>query len=133
MLTAADREGFTHIVSWHNDGLSFRVHNQEAFVNEVLPEYFPSSKRKMSVDGNDGGSGNNNTAAVIKSKIRSFQRQCNLYGFKRVTAVKPFWDACYYHPKFYRDCGDCCKAIDRPLRRATSAPSSLKAQATKKK
>lgn len=92
MLMETERQGLAHIVSWHQDGRSFRVHDQQLFVDEVLPKYFK------------------------KSKYRSFQRQCNLYGFHKITAVKPFWDSCYYHPTFVRGDDGCCKEIARPLR-----------------
>jgi hypothetical protein len=92
MLMETESKGLTHIVSWHKDGKCFRIHDQEAFVEEILPQYFK------------------------KSKYRSFQRQCNLYGFSRITAVKPFWDSCYFHPTFNRGDEGCCKKITRPLR-----------------
>ena len=92
MLMETESRGLTHIVSWHKDGKCFRVHDQKAFVEEILPQYFK------------------------KSKYRSFQRQCNLYGFSRITAVKPFWDSCYFHPIFIRGDEGCCKKITRPLR-----------------
>jgi hypothetical protein len=92
LLMETESRGLTHIVSWHKEGKSFRVHDQESFVEEILPRYFK------------------------KSKYRSFQRQCNLYGFSRITAVKPFWDSCYFHPKFIRGDEGCCKEITRPLR-----------------
>jgi len=92
MLMDTESKGLTHIVSWHKDGRCFRVHDQEAFVKEILPKYFK------------------------KSKYRSFQRQCNLYGFHRITAVKPFWDSCYYHSIFIRGEPGCYRKITRPLR-----------------
>jgi hypothetical protein len=92
MLMETESKGLTNIVSWHKDGKCFRVHDQQAFVEEILPQYFK------------------------KSKYRSFQRQCNLYGFSRITAVKPFWDSCYFHPIFIRGDEGCCKKITRPLR-----------------
>lgn len=92
MLMDSETQGLTHIVSWHKDGRSFRVHNPQAFVDEVMPKYFK------------------------KAKYRSFQRQCNLYGFQRVTAVKPFWDSCYHHPAFVRGETGCCIQLHRPVR-----------------
>ncbi|KAG7357110.1 HSF-type DNA-binding protein [Nitzschia inconspicua] len=96
MLKDVEDEGFTHIISWHNDGKCFRVHEPEEFVEKILPRYFK------------------------KCKYRSFQRQLNLYGFHRITALKPFWESCYYHPDFSKDDELGCRKINRPLRRKSS-------------
>jgi HSF-type DNA-binding len=93
MLQDVENEGLTHIVSWHNDGKCFRVHEPEQFVEKILPRYFK------------------------KSKYRSFQRQLNLYGFHRITALKPFWESCYHHPDFSKDDEFGCRKINRPVRR----------------
>lgn len=60
MLTHSKHDGFEHIVSWLADGCSFKVHNQDEFVTDILPLFFNQTKYK------------------------SFQRQLNLWGFKRV-------------------------------------------------
>lgn len=93
MLMDVEQEGNTSIVSWHPDGRCFRIHEPEEFVEQILPRYFK------------------------KSKYRSFQRQLNLYGFHRITALKPFWESCYLHPDFSRDDETGCRKINRPLRR----------------
>ncbi|KAG7338065.1 HSF-type DNA-binding protein [Nitzschia inconspicua] len=36
MLKDVEDEGFTHIISWHNDGKCFRVHEPEEFVEKIL-------------------------------------------------------------------------------------------------
>jgi hypothetical protein len=59
VLDAAEREGFTDIVSWI-DQSSFKVHDPEAFVDKIMPRFFQQTKYK------------------------SFQRQCNLWGFDRL-------------------------------------------------
>jgi hypothetical protein len=92
MLQDVENEGLTHIVGWHKDGKCFRVHDPEVFVEMFLPRYFK------------------------KSKYRSFQRQLNLYGFHRITALKPCWESCYHHPDFSRDDELGCRNINRPLR-----------------
>lgn len=51
--------GTESIVAWEDDGTSFRIFDQNAFNDTVLPNY---SKKK--------------------TKFRSFQRQLNIYGFK---------------------------------------------------
>jgi hypothetical protein len=60
MLTHSKHDGFEHIVSWLADGCSFKVYKQNEFVTEILPMFFKQTKYK------------------------SFQRQLNLWGFKRV-------------------------------------------------
>jgi HSF-type DNA-binding len=60
ILERVDKEGFGHVVSWQPHGRCFVVHNTELF-KELLPRYF------------------------TLSKIASFQRQLNLYGFMRLT------------------------------------------------
>eukprot|EP00529_Nitzschia_sp_RCC80_P002166 CAMPEP_0113492838 /NCGR_PEP_ID=MMETSP0014_2-20120614/28284_1 /TAXON_ID=2857 /ORGANISM="Nitzschia sp." /LENGTH=555 /DNA_ID=CAMNT_0000386685 /DNA_START=221 /DNA_END=1888 /DNA_ORIENTATION=+ /assembly_acc=CAM_ASM_000159 len=62
MLETVERENLTHIVSWSppsgKDG--FKVHNIEEFSSQIMGRFFKQ-----------------------QSKYRSFQRQCNLYGFLR--------------------------------------------------
>jgi len=61
MLENAERDQYSHIVSWVNDGHAFMVYDQGAFVKEVLPNYFD------------------------QSKYESFRRQLNFYGFTRIS------------------------------------------------
>jgi hypothetical protein len=76
VLDAADRKGFNHIVSWHDDGNSFKIHNKENFVGDILPLYFNQIKYK------------------------SFHRQLNLYGFSRIH--KGPTRGSYFHAHFAR-------------------------------
>ncbi len=71
--------GGTNIISFLPDGLSFVVKNQHVFSKEVLPIYFPKMK-----------------------SFASFQRQLNLYDFKRVGGVGSDQGA-YRHKSFIRD------------------------------
>lgn len=59
MLEYVDADGNAHVVSCQPHGRCFVVHQPEAF-KEILPRYFKLSK------------------------IASFQRQLNLYGFQRL-------------------------------------------------
>lgn len=61
MLSGVEAQGLTHIVSWQPHGRSFLVHKPQEFSDHIMPLYF-----------NQG-------------KFASFQRQLNLYGFKRLT------------------------------------------------
>ena len=76
MLRGTQRTGHDHIVSWCSHGRCFIVHNPSKFVSDVMPTYFR------------------------QSKFPSFQRQLNLYGFKRITQG-PDKNG-YYHPRFLR-------------------------------
>jgi hypothetical protein len=56
MLEAADTDAFLNVVSWLPDRQSFKVHQVEAFVQDVMPKFFRQTKYK------------------------SFQRQCKFSG-----------------------------------------------------
>ncbi|KAG7362088.1 HSF-type DNA-binding protein [Nitzschia inconspicua] len=60
VLDASESEGFTDVISWIDDK-SFRVHDPDAFVDQIMPRFFQQTKYK------------------------SFQRQCNLWGFDRIS------------------------------------------------
>lgn len=96
MLEEAEREGLAHIISWHTDGRSFRVHDQSRFAEIVLPKHFS------------------------QSKYRSFQRQLNHYGFERIT--KGPMAGFYRHSNFLRDDKDLCKSMGRVKQKKTATP-----------
>jgi hypothetical protein len=76
MLNATSGAGMEDIVSWQPHGRCFVVHKPKEFVS-LLPEYFKLSK------------------------LASFQRQLNLYGFQRLTRGPDRGG--YYHELFLRD------------------------------
>ena len=84
MLSSVDRDD---IVSWQPHGRCFVVHNAKAFVTLVMPKYFR------------------------QSKLTSFQRQLNLYGFCRLTSGRDRGG--YYHELFLRNRPDLCKRMMR--------------------
>ena len=69
-----EREEGRHI-NWCADGLSFEVPDKDTFVRETLPRYFRHSR------------------------FASFQRQLNLYGFKKTLEGELRFE----HPDFLRD------------------------------
>lgn len=75
MLSAVAAAGQEDIVSWQPHGRCFVVHKPKEFV-ELLPGYFKLSK------------------------LPSFQRQLNLYGFQRLTRGRD--KGGYYHELFLR-------------------------------
>jgi len=76
MLTKVEEDGSADIVSWQPHGRSFIIHKPREFVEQIMPEYFR------------------------QSKLTSFQRQLNLYGFRRLTAGDDRGG--YYHELFLR-------------------------------
>lgn len=76
MLNAVVENGHEHIVSWQPHGRCFVVHKPKEFV-ELLPYYFKLSK------------------------LASFQRQLNLYGFQRLTKGNDRGG--YYHELFLKN------------------------------
>eukprot|EP00980_Cylindrotheca_fusiformis_P029873 scaffold23996_cov117-Cylindrotheca_fusiformis.AAC.1 len=81
MLKGVEQDGLQHIVSWQPHGRCFAIHDSKEFA-KILPDYFQLSK------------------------ISSFQRQLNLYGFQRITRGRDRGG--YYHELFLR--GKTCLA-----------------------
>lgn len=77
MLEKAMNEGYGDIVSWQPHGRSFVVHKPQEFQDIVLPKYYKLTK------------------------LSSFQRQLNLYGFQRLTTGRD--RGSYYHEFFLRN------------------------------
>lgn len=57
MLDTAEREGLSEVVGFFSHGRAFAIHKQRRFVNDIMPRFFR------------------------QSKLTSFQRQLNLYGY----------------------------------------------------
>lgn len=76
MLDQIELDGLAHVVSWQPHGRCFVVHEPKEFVEHVMPRYFK------------------------QTKIASFQRQLNLYGFNRLTGGLD--KGGYYHELFLR-------------------------------
>jgi hypothetical protein len=61
ILDSIENDGYAEVISWQPHGRCFVIHKPKDFMEYVMPKYF------------------NHT------KISSFQRQLNLYGFQRLT------------------------------------------------
>lgn len=75
MLDKIEADGLAHVVSWQPHGRCFVVHKTKEFM-KLMPKYFN------------------------QSKIASFQRQLNLYGFNRLTSGID--KGGYYHELFLK-------------------------------
>jgi hypothetical protein len=78
---------FDEFISWQPNGRSFILHDVQGFVTSVMPIFFK------------------------QTKFRSFQRQLNLYEFKRISFGT--YIGGYYHPKFLRNQPELCKEMTR--------------------
>lgn len=79
-----------HLIGgWNLDGRSFRINNSDHFVRDCMPFFFNQTKYK------------------------SFQRQLNIYGFKRITSGN--FKGSYFHPGFGR--GDSLSKVNMIQRR----------------
>jgi hypothetical protein len=87
MLDNAAADGFEDVVSWQENGRSFRVHKPPRFVEAVMAIYFKQTKYK------------------------SFQRQLNLYGFTRINEGPA--KGGYRHKYFARGQRSLCQLISR--------------------
>lgn len=75
------------MIQWAPNGLCFRLTDQDRFASEVVPKYFK------------------------QTKLTSFQRQLNLYGFRRLAKGED--QGCYFHPRFQRGRRDLLNEIKR--------------------
>lgn len=92
--------GDSSIIRWEDHGRAFRIVNNSRFSEEILPKCFRHSK------------------------LASFQRQLNLYGFRRITKGED--QGAYYHPKFQRGKEQLAKELRRLPSRGIPGTDALK-------
>lgn len=85
MLEIANELGFSDTVAWCPHGRAFIVHKPKQFASNTMRTYFKHTK------------------------FTSFQRQLNLYGFRRITKGRD--SGAYYHEFFLRGRPDLCKYV----------------------
>jgi hypothetical protein len=99
MLESIEEEGLDHVVSWLPHGRSFMVHKPKEFVAEIMPNYFK------------------------QTKLTSFQRQLNLYGFQRITTGNE--RGSYFHPLFLRHRLFLCERMMRTRIKGTGTKAAM--------
>lgn len=87
MLSQVEKKGWTDIVSFNEDGKGFKIHKQTEFAADIMPEHF------------------------VSTRLSSFQRQLNLYGFTRISEGPN--KGGYYHKYFRRGQATLCRKIKR--------------------
>eukprot|EP00934_Nitzschia_sp_Nitz4_P004336 Nitzschia sp. Nitz4//scaffold133_size116822//2039//3639//NITZ4_003789-RA/size116822-augustus-gene-0.160-mRNA-1//-1//CDS//3329535342//4326//frame0 len=87
VLDQVEADGLSHVLSWQPHGRCFVIHQPKEFTDHVMPHYFR------------------------QSKLTSFQRQLNLYGFNRITRGQDAGG--YYHELFLRGKEFLCKRMVR--------------------
>ncbi|XP_065676393.1 heat shock factor protein 1 isoform X4 [Hydra vulgaris] len=88
---------FDHMISWHQNGKTFRVHDQAEFSKEILPKYYKHNN------------------------FSSFVRQVNMYGFRKIIDPKigglknekDQWE--FFHPHFSKAAPDDLAKIKRKV------------------
>lgn len=104
MLREVEETGEGIIVSFFPHGRAFAVHNPTRFVSEIMPKYFR------------------------QSRLSSFQRQLNLYGFTRISQGPDAGG--YYHELFLKGRPNLCVHMRRvgvpqgPAKDVAKAPSN---------
>jgi hypothetical protein len=77
MLQEVEQQGKSHIASFYSHGRAFGIHDMKAFEDEILPKYF-----------------------INQTKLVSFVRQLNLYGFARIHSGQD--QGGFYHELFLK-------------------------------
>lgn len=87
VLIQAEADGLGHAISWQPHGRCFVIHKPKEFTDFVMPRYWK------------------------QTKLTSFQRQLNLYGFSRLTRGPDAGG--YYHELFLKGREFLCKRMTR--------------------
>jgi len=103
LLEEVEERGFDDILSWCEDGKSFRIYNHKAFEETIMPFYFSGM-----------------------SSYKSFRRQLNLYGIYQHQHA-------YSHEHFIRGSRHLCDLIVRKQTKQTNSRPKSKISKTRPK
>lgn len=102
ILYEAKKNKDDDIISFCPGGHSFMIHSVEKFVKEIMPKYFTSTR------------------------MASFQRQLNLYGFRR--RLRGNDKGGFFHDSFVQDQRNLCLTIKRKVQNLKVPPHLLTAR-----
>ena len=112
LLMETEKAGQHEIISFTDDGKAFEIHKPDRFFKEIVPKYFK------------------------QSRLSSFKRQLNLYGFELISSGPTRGG--YRHERFQKDNPLLCRTIRRrdvkfysKSSKITSSESTLQADQTK--
>lgn len=94
VIEYSERYGFSSIISWMPHGRSFKIHNEDQFVEKVMSHFF------------------------FQSKMSSFTRQLRMYGFHKIKGKSNVDKGAYFNELFLRGRPGLCHGIvrlDKPL------------------
>jgi len=100
MLTEVEQCGRGDVISFINNGRGFAIHKPDTFFKEIVPLYFRHSR------------------------LSSFKRQLNLYGFEQIN-IGPYRGG-YYHEMFHRDNPETCRRMRRVAVKVAGAATQKK-------
>lgn len=108
------------VLAWSQHGLSFFICDTDALTHQLLPKYFRRTYMQLYM-------GSRFEPVLVPTlhltthiriphtppdnKLTSFQRQLNLYGFRRITKGADM--GAYFHPQFRKDRPDLVARIRR--------------------
>ena len=102
LLTETGVAGHSDIISFIQDGKAFAIHKPDKFFRDIVPEYFK------------------------QSRLSSFKRQLNLYGFEIITGGLSRGG--YFHKSFQKDRPDLCRQIKRRDIKFHSRPKNSRSE-----
>lgn len=93
-----DEAAYKDIIAFLPHGKSFAIFSPHRFIAEVMPKFFKTAR------------------------LSSFERQLNMYGFRRVSDNAA--DVCYYHAHFQKDRPDLLSMVKRRKQRIPTGNSN---------
>lgn len=100
LLLEVEITGRTDIISFVSEGRAFAIHKSDAFFRDIVPLYFK------------------------QSRLSSFKRQLNLYGFELINSGPN--RGAYYHSLFQREKPQLCRRMRRVAVKVSAAKASAK-------